>query len=386
MISVNQTVNNFQESIFSTITKLSIENEATNLAQGFPDFDGPAWIIDLAYKAMSEDKKNQYAPSMGILPLRESLSQHYQKYYGVNYDPQKEILVTNGATEAIYLACVSLLNPGDEVIVFAPFYDSYAASIQMAQGQIKVVNLQAPNFSFDEDDLKQQISQKTKMLILNSPHNPTGKIFNKSELAMIARLAKENDFIILSDEVYEFITFEKNFLPISQLEDLRDRLVVISSIGKTLSFTGWKIGWACGPQNLIRAMHLAHQFIVFCVSHPMQVAVAAALPQLEVYLKDLKRDYLEKRNLLTEGLRKRGANILSPEGTYFALCKIGDDYQGSDLDFCFELIKEHKLAAIPMSAFYLNSQVPSRYIRFCFAKNLKTIIEGVAKFPTLKPT
>jgi N-succinyldiaminopimelate aminotransferase len=378
MKPINQIVTTFEESIFSAVTKMATQHQAVNLAQGFPDFDGPGWISDLAYKAM-QNKRNQYAPSFGLLSLREAIRDQYEKYYQLKFNPASEILVTNGATEAIYLACAALLNPGDEVIVFAPSYDCYVASIKMAKAEIKAVPLHAPDFLFDEEYLKKQITSRTKMLILNSPHNPTGKIFSQKELDIIAKLAIEHDFIIISDDVYEFITFETNFLPIAKNQDLRNRVISVSSIGKTLSLTGWKVGWACGPANLISAMHLVHQFVTFCVVHPLQAAIAEALPRLDEYIVQLKKDYKEKRDFLVEGLKSKGAKVLVPQGTYFALVEIPTGF--TDKEYCKKLMFDHKLAAIPMSAFYLNADQEVRYIRFCFAKEQATLASGIQRYP-----
>jgi N-succinyldiaminopimelate aminotransferase len=366
----NRIVESFKESIFSTITQLSIKHEAINLAQGFPDFDGPAWIHDLAKAAIAEGK-NQYAPSLGVPALRAAISNSYDRFYSIKYDPGNEILVTNGATEAIYCAIMALVNPGDEVVVLEPVYDSYAASLQLAKADVKVITLKAPGFNYDPVELKFQVSEKTKLLILNNPHNPTGKVFSKQELIDIADLARKYDFYIISDEVYEFLTFENKHIPIASLPGMKERVITISSIGKTLSLTGWKIGWACGPAALINAIHNVHQFVSFCVARPLQEAIAEALPRLDEYLPEFRAAYAARRAMLVDGLKDSAYTVLVPQGTYFAVAEVPEGR--NDVDFVKDLITTKKVAAIPMSAFYLRSNEGAKLIRFCFAKKEETL-------------
>lgn len=370
MKPLNHTVSEFKESIFSTMTKLALENEAINLSQGFPDFDGPKWIADLVSKAM-EDGKNQYAPSPGILPLRTAISNNYKRFYNLNYDPASEVVVTNGATEAIFCTAMALINPGDEVVIFEPFYDSYLASLQMAGAKVIPVTLHAPDFSFNSSELKAVINKNTKMVIVNNPHNPTGKIFSEKEIEEIGKLALEFDFYLLSDEVYEFLTFEKAHIPTASFGNLRDRTITISSTGKTFGLTGWKIGWACAPKEIIKAIHNVHQFTTFCVAHPLQVAMAEALANMDEYLVQFKKQYREKRDLLVSGLKEAGFNVLTPAGTYFAIALLNEGE--NDVEYCQKLIREKKVAVIPTSAFYMKSNEGSRMIRFCFAKKDETL-------------
>ncbi len=370
MKPLNQTITAFKESIFSTMTKLAIQNSAINLSQGFPDFDGPRWLVDLASKAM-EEGKNQYAPSPGILPLRTAIAGNYKKYYGLDYDPNNEILVTCGATEAIFCTAMAVLNPGDEVIILEPFYDSYLASIQMAGAKVVPVTLHAPDFRLNFEELKSAITSKTKMLFLNNPHNPTGKMFTAEEIEKIGALAVENDFYLLSDEVYEFLTFERAHVPTACYEKLKERTITISSTGKTFGLTGWKIGWCCAPAEIIKAIHNVHQFTTFCVAHPFQVAMAEALANMDEYLAEFKRDYRKKRDLLVSGLKERGFNVLNPAGTYFTIALLPEGE--NDVDYCKKLIEEKKVATIPTSAFYIKSDEGTKMIRFCFAKTEATL-------------
>jgi aspartate/methionine/tyrosine aminotransferase len=370
MKPLSNTVEQFTESIFSTMTKMAMENKAINLSQGFPDFDGPRWVIDLAIKALNE-AKNQYAPSMGILPLRQAISYNYERFYNMKVDAANEVVITNGATEAIFCTCLALLNPGDEVIVLEPFYDSYLASIKLAGATVVPITLKAPNFHFEIEELKKAITGKTKLLIVNNPHNPTGKVFTAEEIKLIGDLAKKNDFYIISDEVYEFLTFDVAHKPTATYEDLKERTITISSTGKTFGLTGWKIGWAIGPSNLIKAIHNVHQFSTFCVAQPLQWAMAEALMKMDDYLVEFKADYLRKKNILVNGLKECGFNIIVPQGTYFVMALLPEGE--NDVEYCKKLILEKKVATIPTSAFYIKSDEGTKMIRFCFAKKDETL-------------
>ena len=374
MKSLNHTVLNFQESIFSTMTKLANEHRAINLSQGFPDFDGPNWLIEMAMNALKENK-NQYAPSMGILPLRQAIAHNYKRFYNLDYNPDNEIIITNGATEAIFCISAALLNPGDEVIVLEPCYDSYIASIELCQAIIKPVTLKLPEFKFDFSELKNAITEKTKLLILNNPHNPTGKVFSRDELEQIAKLAIQFDFYILSDEVYEFLTFDCDHIPTATLSILKERTITVSSTGKTFGVTGWKIGWACAPKELISAIHNVHQFTTFCVAHPLQVAMSQALLNMDSYLLEFKSSYKNKKNIMLNGLIAAGFKVIPPQGTYFVLAEI----PGNDIVTCKELIINKGVATIPVSAFYLKSKEGQSLIRFCFAKKDETLLKAIAK-------
>ncbi len=374
MKPLSKTVEQFTESIFSTMTKMAIDNKAINLSQGFPDFDGPSWVIDLATKALRENK-NQYAPSMGILPLREAISHNYKRFYGMTVNPLSEVVVTNGATEAIFCTCLGLLNPGDEVVVLEPFYDSYLASIQLAGAKVVPVTLKAPDFHFDLNELKAAINSKTKLLIINNPHNPTGKVFSAEEIETLGNLARENDFYILSDEVYEFLTFGVAHKPTATYADLKERTITISSTGKTFGLTGWKIGWAIGPAQLIKAIHNVHQFSTFCVAQPFQWAMAEALIKMDEYLVEFKAEYARKKDILINGLTERGFKVLNPAGTYFVMAQLPEGR--TDVEFCKDLILSKKVATIPTSAFYLKSDEGTRMIRFCFAKKDETLLSAL---------
>lgn len=370
MKELNQQAKSLQDSIFSAISQKAAKAGAINLAQGFPDFDAPRWILDIAQRVFLEGK-NQYSASMGYRGLRQSISEQYQNFYNLKFDIDREILVTNGATEAIDSTIRAVINPGDEVVVFEPFYDSYVASVYLAGGILKPVTLKAPDFSFDLDELVKAVTAKTKLLIFNNPHNPTGKVFTKEEKKIIADLAVKNDFYILSDEVYEFLSFQSPHQPLACIEEIKDRVITISSIGKSLSLTGWKIGWLCASENIIKAVHNVHQYACFCVATPLQATIAEVLQLWPDHVEKFRQEYTERKNLIVNGLKNLDIEVYDPQGTYFALAKVPDGL--NDLQYCEKLISENKVAVIPISSFYKNSDEGKKLVRFCFAKNLATI-------------
>lgn len=373
----------FKDSIFGVISRLARENNAVNLGQGFPDFDGPDWLKDIAYKKMQEGH-NQYAPFSGTPYLRQEVSNYYKKFYGLNYNPESEITITVGATEAIYLVINALINPGDEVIVLEPFYDSYVASIKMAGGIPVPVTMHAPDFTIDQKELEAAVSPRTKLLILNNPHNPTGKVWTKEELTAVSLVAIKNDLYLLSDEVYEFLVFDGlKHLPTATLEGMMERTITISSAGKTFGLTGWKIGWICANQKISNACRLVHQYVTFAVSTPMQEAVAEGLKQLPSYLPGFVTLYKNKRDSFYQELRSLGFEFTIPKGTYFMMVPISKHTNLNDVDYSMKLIQEKKVATVPPSAFYLKSTEGEKYLRFCFAKKDETLKQAAINLNSL---
>jgi len=373
----------FKDSIFGVISKLARENNAVNLGQGFPDFDGPTWLKNLVTQKMDEGH-NQYAPFHGTPNLRHQISSYYSKWYNLKYDSENEITVTVGATEAIYLVIQALVNPGDEVVVLEPFYDSYVASIKMAGGIPVPVTLHAPDFNLDPDELRKAISPKTKLLILNNPHNPSGKVWTKEELQLVADLSIKNDLYVLSDEVYEFLVFDGlKHLPTASLEGMKERTITVSSAGKTFGVTGWKIGWICANEKISKACRLIHQYVTFAVSTPMQEAVAEGLKKLSDYLPGFLELYQGRRDYFYQELLKLGFNFKIPKGTYFMMVPIQNKTHLRDVDFALSLIKERKVATVPPSAFYLKSTEGEKYLRFCFAKKEETLKSAIANLQGL---
>jgi aspartate/methionine/tyrosine aminotransferase len=367
----------FKDSIFGVISRLARENNAVNLGQGFPDFDGPQWIKDLACQKI-QDGHNQYAPFHGTQNLRQEIANYYSKFYKLNYNPESQITVSVGATEAIYLVIMALVSPGDEVIVLEPFYDSYVASIKMAGGAAVPVTMHAPDFTVDEKELQKAISPKTKLLILNNPHNPSGKVWSQEELLVISNLAIKNDFYVMSDEVYEFLVFdEAKHIPTATLEGMFERTITVSSAGKTFGLTGWKIGWICANEQISRACRLVHQYVTFAVSTPIQEAVAAGLSKLPDYLPGFVELYKSKRDYFYKELKDLGFEFSIPKGTYFMMVPITGKTDLKDVDYAMKLIQERKVATVPPSAFYLKSTEGEKFLRFCFAKKEETLKEAV---------
>lgn len=368
-------IENFKESIFAVMSKKAAKHGAINLSQGFPDFDGPEWAREaLANAALTPGALHQYAPSPGDLELRQLLSESYERNYLQSYHPQNEVTITNGATEAIFCTILSLVNPGDEVIIFEPFYDSYLASIELAGGVAVPVTLHAPDFRFVEAELEAAFSAKTKLVIWNSPHNPTGRVFDRNEIDIVSKLCQKYDTYVLCDEVYEYLTFDDHkHISLAGRTGMRERTVITSSIGKTFGHTGWKIGWTMASAPLTNAIRMVHQFNTFSVNHPAQVAARELIKRLPSYLPEFQETYQKKRDFFYQGLQSLGHSPFKPEGTYFVMCPIDLKLHRNDVGYCQELIETKGVAAIPPSAFYLKSKDGESYLRFCFAKKDETL-------------
>lgn len=366
-------VAHFKDSIFGTMSRLAREHQAVNLGQGFPDFDGPEWIKKIAQDKIQQGH-GQYAPFMGSASLRDAVSSYYQRFYKLSYHPETEISITVGATEGLFSTILGTVDSGDEVIVLEPFYDSYVASIEMAGGKAVPVTMHAPNFSVVRSELEAAITSKTKLLIVNNPHNPSGKVWEQDELRMIAEVAVKHDLLVISDEVYEFLLFDgaKHF-PLAQFPGMWERTFTISSAGKTFGLTGWKTGWVCAPAALTKAVRLVHQYVTFSVATPQQEAVAEGLARLETYVPEFQAQYKAKRDFFYAGLTRLGFQFANPRGTYFMMVPIAEKTKKSDVDFAMELVQERKVAVVPPSAFYLKSNEGQQYLRFCFAKKEETL-------------
>ena len=366
----------FGTSIFSTMTRLAQEHGAINLAQGFPDFDGPREIFDFAREAMDQGY-NQYARSMGLPELVESVARHFSRAYGMSFDPMREVCVTTGATEGLAASVLGLLNPGDEVLLMEPFYDSYPALAAMAGATVKSLVLESPDFALDLDRLQALVGPRTRLLILNNPHNPSGKVFSEEELQGIAKLCVAHDLLVLSDEVYEFLTYDgARHIPIASLPGMRERTLTVSSTGKTFSLTGWKIGWVVGPEELVAATQAAHQFLTFAVTTPFQAAMARAIEHFgQAFLGELRSDYLERRNFLVDMLREKGFGVSVPKGSYFVLADVRPLTEKPAPEFAMDLIREKRVAALPVASFYLEGQKTEgeRLLRFAFCKRMETL-------------
>jgi N-succinyldiaminopimelate aminotransferase len=357
------------------MTKLALEHEAINLSQGFPDFDGPPALIDEVSRAMREGH-NQYARSMGHPILVTALAERQRRLYGQSYAPLEEVVVTSGATETIASALLGLVSPGDEVILIEPFYDSYPACLAMAGATARHLTLRFPDFALDPAALEALVSERTRVILMNSPHNPTGHVFSATELEAIAKIAIEHDLWVISDEVYEHLTYDGlQHRSIASLPGMRERTLIISSAGKTFSFTGWKIGWAFGPAKMVAAVQAAHQFITFATSTPMQVALGRFLSNLgDDFYATLTREYQARRDRLLPVLREVGFEVAVPQGTYFIVGSFAALSSEDDRTYARRLIREIGVATIPPSVFYAaRPEEGQKLLRFAFCKRDATL-------------
>ena len=365
--------------IFSEMSALAVRTGALNLGQGFPDQDGPASVVEAAVAALREGR-NQYAPGAGVPELREAVAQHQAAHYGVELDPTREVIVTTGATEAIAAAILAFVNPGDEVVVLEPFYDSYVATIQMAGGVRRPVTLRSPDFRLDVDELRAAVTDRTTAVLVNSPHNPTGTVLDRDELEAIAAVAREHDLVVITDEVYEHLVFDdRAHVPLCTLDGMWDRTVSISSAGKTFSFTGWKVGWVTGPAPLVRAVESAKQWLTFSSGAPLQPAVAYALTKESGFYGRLAAELQDKRDLLCEGLRSLDVDVWVPEGTYFVTTDVRRYGYADGLEFCLALPERAGVVAIPSQFFYDDADEGRHKVRWAFCKDRAVVDEGLRR-------
>jgi N-succinyldiaminopimelate aminotransferase len=373
----------FGTTIFAEMSALALETGAINLGQGFPDTDGPAEVKQAAVDAI-EAGHNQYPPGIGVPVLRHAIAEHQQRFYGLTYDADAEVLVTAGATEAIAAALLALCGPGDEVVTFEPYYDSYAACIAMAGAERRVVTLHPPQYSFDADALRAAITPRTKLILLNSPHNPTGKVFARAELELIAELARAHDVLVVTDEVYEHLVFDGEHIPIATLPGMRERTVSISSGGKTFSFTGWKVGWICAPPELVTAVKTAKQFLTYVNAGPFQVAIAVGLRLPDAYFSGFAADMRDKRDQLCAGLAAAGFDVFRPQGTYFVTADIRPFGATDGLAFCRELPHRAGVVAVPNVVFYDDVDAGAPLVRFACCKRVDVLEEACTRLKALK--
>jgi N-succinyldiaminopimelate aminotransferase len=361
--------------IFTAMTALAERTGAINLGQGFPDTDGPSEAIEAAAAALRSGK-NQYAPLAGVPPLIEAVREHQRRHYGL--EPE-DVLVTFGATEAIAAALMALCDPGDDVVVLEPYYDSYAACIAFAGATRRPVTLRPPGFALDVDELRAAITSRTRVLLLNSPHNPTGRVLSAAELESVARACAEHDLICISDEVYEHLVYEGRHIPIATLAGMAERTLTVSSVGKSFSFTGWKVGWCSGPAEIVSATRTVKQYLSFAGGTPLQHAASAALGLPTRYLDELASSLRARRDRLCAGLTTAGLRPLVPAGTYFVNADVGTDA----VAFCSELPQRCGVVALPTSAFYDDTDVARSLVRFAFCKREEVIDEASRRLAAL---
>jgi N-succinyldiaminopimelate aminotransferase len=378
MPSSAQRVSTFGTTIFTEMNQLAQQHQALNLGQGKPDFDTLPEILDQLKFFLSTGQHNQYAPGPGTPALRQAVAAHAARFYDLQIDPVDGVIVTAGATEGIFAAILGLTDPGDEVIVIEPVYDSYVPNLVMANVRPVFVPLHAPDWTLDPAELRAAFSKRTRVLILNSPQNPTGRVFTREELEMIAQLCIEHDVTVIADEVYEHLCFAPAIhLPIATLPGMFERTVTVSSAGKLFSATGWKIGWVSGPPQLIEGVGRAHQFITFAVHHPTQEAIAYALNLPDSFYSDFQTLYTKKRQLMMNALDSSGMTYRVPEGTYFLLADYSAVFQGNPLEFARYLTSEIGVVCIPPSAFYSAEHVhlSQGYARFAFCKSDEMLMQ-----------
>ena len=357
----------YKTSIFTEMSVLAKQYDAINLSQGFPNFEGPEVLKDIFINEI-KNGWNQYSTSNGDPYLRATLSEYYENQYNLKYNPETEITVTHGATEGLFNSIVGLFDEDDEVIIFEPFYDAYPADISVSGAKVVSIALDPETYSLNIDSVKNAINDRTKGIIINSPHNPTGKIFSEQDLTEMSKLCIKHNLIVISDEVYEHIYFDEfKHKSIAQFDGMKDRTVVISSLGKSFSFTGWKVGWVLAPEALSTGIRACHQFTTFSTNPAGQKAANHALNLGQSYFRDLRKMYTSKRDILFSGLESIGFKIFKPNGTYFFLADYSELSDLNDIDFAKFMTKELQVAVIPPSSFYLNTS-SAKMARFCFAK------------------
>jgi N-succinyldiaminopimelate aminotransferase len=364
----------FGTTIFTEMSALAERTGAVNLGQGFPDEDGPPELLEAAQAAIRAGH-NQYAPLPGVPALRTAVAAHQARFYGLAVDPDDGVQITFGATEAIAAALLSLLEPGDEVVLIDPAYDSYAACVAFAGGVRRTVTLRPPDWALDGDELRAAIGPRTRALLLNSPHNPTGKVFSRAELELVAQVCRDSGLIAITDEVYEHLVFDGEHVPLATLDGMAERTLTISSLGKTFSCTGWKIGWATGPAELVAGVRAAKQFLTFAGGTPFQHAGAVALGLGDDWYAAFADGMRARRDRLCAGLAEAGLEVLRPAGTYFANVLV----DGDGADFCRALPERAGVVAIPTGVFYEDPEAGRSLVRFTFCKRPAVIDEGVRR-------
>ncbi|HEX2073064.1 MAG TPA: pyridoxal phosphate-dependent aminotransferase [Geodermatophilus sp.] len=381
----------FGTTVFAEMSALAVATGSINLGQGFPDYPGPPEVLDTARSAIGTPH-DQYPPGPGLPVLREAIAEHLHRFRGLGYDPAEEVLVTAGATEALTAALIALLDPGDEVVLFEPMYDSYAAAVAMAGGAVRPVPLHPPAdgagaWTFDAEELRAAVTPRTKILLLNTPHNPTGKVFTRAELGTLAALAMEHELLVLTDEVYEHLVFDgARHASIATVPGMRERTLVVGSAGKTFNTTGWKIGWICAPAPLVTAVRTAKQFLTYVNGGPFQPAIAVGLRLPDEYFAHAARDLQYRRDVLVAGLKEAGLPVISPEATYFATVDVRPvQPDGDGLAFCRALPQRAGVVAVPTVVFYdpAHAHLGRHLVRFAFCKSDEVLAEAVERLRRL---
>ncbi len=379
---LNERLVEFGTTIFAEMSALALATGAINLGQGFPDTDGPREVADAAVAAIRAGH-NQYPPGLGIADLRLAVAEHQKRFYDLDFDPDTEVLITAGATEAIAAVMLSLLEPGDEVVLFEPYYDSHIAGIAMAGAERRLVTLRPPHYRFDFDELAAAIGPRTRMIVVNSPHNPTGKVFDREELEFIADLCRRHDLLAVTDEVYEHLAYDGEHIPLVSLPGMRERTISVSSGGKTFSFTGWKIGWVCAIPELRDAVTTTKQFLTFVNGAPFQHAIAVGLRLGDDYFDGLRANLMARRDQLSDGLAAAGFEVYRPAGTYFVTADVRPLGFDDGMDLCRKLPELCGVVAVPSVVFYDNKDEGRHLVRFAFCKRPEVLDETVERLAKL---
>ncbi len=376
--------NQFEESVIREMSRIANEYNAINLAQGFPDFPAPDFIKKYAIEAISNDI-NQYAITWGSKNLRNAIVNKFKLFYNIDYNPETEVTVCCGSTECMIASLMGVVNEGDEVIIFEPFYENYGPDVILCGAKPVYVRLKAPDFSFDENDIKKAFNNKTKAIIINTPHNPTGKVFSKQELEVISKYCIEYNVIAITDEIYEHIYYtNKPHIPIATISGMRDRTITINGLSKTFSVTGWRIGYILAPENLTKGIRKVHDFLTVGAPAPLQEASAKALETDLKYYNNLRIFYDIRKNLMLDALKRAGFNVIEPEGAYYIMASFENFNFDNDVTFTEFLIKEIGIAVVPGSSFYTkNSPDRNKYVRFCFCKTEDTLEAAIKKLEKL---
>ncbi len=375
----------FKESVIREMTRLAIQHGAVNLAQGFPDFSAPAELKSAAQRAIAEDI-NQYSITWGAKPFRDAICDYYRRFYHLEIDPEREVTVCCGATEGMIASLLALLNPGDEVVLFEPFYENYWPDSQLSGAVCRYVTLRSPDWTFDPDELRSAFTERTRAVILNSPNNPTGRVFSVAELTALARLCEEHDCLLVTDEIYEHIIFDgEQHVPPITLKGMRERCVLVNSLSKTYSVTGWRVGWVIAPPELTASIRKVHDFLTVGAAAPLQQAGVTALKLSKAYYQQLAQNYQAKRNLLINILEHAGFQCYMPKGAYYVMCDISRFGFRDDVSFCRYLVEQIGVAAVPGSSFFSDPAAGSHLIRFCFAKKPETLQAAAERLQRLQP-
>jgi aspartate/methionine/tyrosine aminotransferase len=369
----SQRTADFTESVIREMTRLALQHDAVNLAQGFPDFPAPEWVKQAAVEAIGADH-NQYPITWGIPPLRQAIASKCKHHYGIDLDPEREVTVVCGATEGMVASLLAVVDPGDEVIVFEPHYENYHPDLQICGAEGRMVRLHPPDWSFDPEELRRAFHSRTKAIILNSPNNPTGKVFNRKELDLIASLCVEHDALCITDEIYEHILYDgAGHIPVMTLPGMRDRSILVNSMSKTYSVTGWRVGWILAAPDLTDTIRKVHDFLTVGAATPLQHAGVVALSQPDEFYSALAREYSLRRDTILQVLEPAGFRCFPPRGAYYVMTEISDFGFPNDVDFVRHLIETIGVAAVPGSSFFADPAEGSQLIRFCFCKKYETL-------------